>query len=307
MRNFYVFLLIVLSTSMQPMGLSRKFATEKISQITLQKVMSFVDPSISIGPIWGYAIYKNYKDTKNILALPDASQEVTQFVREELKRQEFKDWNTVSIKKRGFFYAIRNPFCYAVTVEDSNIKFALQRPRFYERFSKNGKSVIAIEHDSNTFLHATRAILGHEKNHLTSFDHIRITAAAFTIPLMIHFSLNRLTNATSLQINHHLKSCLKMPYALSKLLLSFYLIQSYRRHREWAADEAVPGERLLLEANANIFDARDKVDLELAKVPSNSSMLRSMWDTVHEKYFSTHPCLHDRIKRFKERIKLMQK
>lgn len=298
---FSILVLMAAPSSIQSMEAVQKYASKSCAQIILQKTMSQLDKAISILPIWVYAAYKNYNLTSDMISRPDASPEVVQFTKEELKRQGFADWEKISIKKGKRFAALHNPFIYAIEVENDRMQLALKNPNFCDHY----KQGITINYDSPAYLTAVRAILGHERGHLESFDVIRKNIAAFAIPLSIHYSFNKLP--FNLVQNVNAKALLKMPLAFSKLMMSYYLIQAYIRHREWAADEAIPNEPDLLLATASDFEARDYVNKEIKKISdSESSAFKNVCNNFEQKYFDTHPTHQGRIQRLKERAKQLQ-
>jgi hypothetical protein len=223
---------------------------------------------------------------------PESSPKVQEFIRNEIGIPE-----DVAIKNAPF-YGVLFKTLYIETIpgnKKSNLEHLLDQQKSWSRFVFK-ECAYEIEEK----LSEQKAILFHEKHHLTSKDNKKTLIASSLIPPATYYIaaktkdvLKKLTGINSSQKFLWLR---KISFCTSLLCINTALLQKYSRHLEQQADEAIPNDKKLLQGAQN----RLKRELNTKK---SSVMVKSFLTQI----FSSHPSLEKRIARFQERIRQLEK
>lgn len=233
--------------------------------------------AIAGGPLWAATAYQlgALKSYDALLQLtPNASPAVDSFIRTELQRQGYADYQTVAIKNSSAlscwhelsdFSSVDTGNTRAILIKQHHLE-GIARALIVEKsfswlFSAQEKQ------DACAQLDLCRGFLGHEKIHLEKRHILKEMAVACSMPILT-YGAGRLLSRLSARLlptlskkahqffarHALLENGLKTITSIPHLTLSFFACQAYKRHHEWQADAGVPDDARILAVMARVFN-----------------------------------------------------
>ncbi len=249
------------------------------------------------GPCWAFSIsqlaaYHHQKNNAKDLALkyPELAaenQKKEAWIRQILKSNDYKDWETVDIQQSSEFSAVTNFNKKMILCDGGDISEAYDEQNSLRNSIKKHFGM-----EKKELYNEVRGVLSHETTHLEKHHPEKGIILGLTMPILTHQIVNRMLGLNKVPnlLNAKPKIGLKIFSCASQLALNVSTLWTFLNLAEKEADEGVVNDVQVLKGAAN----------HMRKHAAKKAEKKDMWSKFTA-LVDTHPDPLQRAQRFEER------